>query len=92
LSTTTFAPPDETAQQGLIVRPIKICGDAHLVAIAAEVVRALAARIERRTPSAALVAGSRALDFHHIRSQIAKNHRGEWTGEHTGKVEYSNTI
>jgi hypothetical protein len=83
LSTTTFAPPDETAQQGLIVRLIKICGDAHLVAIAADVVRALAARIERRTPSAALVAGSRALDFDHIRSLIAKNHRGKWTCKHT---------
>src|ERR1019366_2776316 len=54
-----ICPADETAQQGLIVRLIKICGDAHLVAIAAEVIRALAARIERRTPSAALVAGSR---------------------------------
>jgi len=92
LPTTTLAPPDETAQQGLIVRLIEICSDAHLVAIAAEVVHARAARIERRTPSAALVAGSRALDFDHIRSWIAKNHRGKWSCKHTGKVEYSNTI
>jgi hypothetical protein len=78
---------DQRRKKGTIRLAREVGDRAQLVPIRREEVRALAARIERRTPAASLVAASRTLDLDDIGPEIAEDHRGERAGQNPRKVE-----
>src|SRR5204863_7636837 len=84
---------DEQLSHKLEVAPLgQVGGGAQLVAIRAEIVRALAVRIEWRAPRTGVITRSRPFDFHYVRSKITEHHRAEWTRQDPAEVQhlYSN--
>ena len=72
---------DEMLDEFAIRGSAEVGGDAELVAIDAEEIRALAARIEGRSPPARLVARAGALDLDDVGAKITEHHRRERSGE-----------
>jgi len=77
---------DQLLEQATPLRVLEVDGDAFLVAIDAEEVRALAFE-ERRTPRARVVALPRLLDLDHACAHIGQQHRAIGTGEDAREVE-----
>ena len=73
------------------VRVLQVEGDALLVAVDAQEVRALA-RLERRPPRAGVVPLARLLHLDDARAHVGEHHRAVGAGEDAGEVEHGHAV
>ncbi len=76
---------DEAIERRASVRLLEVEGDALLVAIDAQEIRALAIE-EGRPPRACVVAADRVLDLDHAGSHVGGEHRAVRAGEHPRQI------
>ena len=68
-------------EEGQVFGHVQVGRDAELVPIDRQEIRALASRIEGRSPSARVVPDPRTFDFDDVRPEVAEDHGGERSGE-----------
>src|SRR6476659_3858777 len=69
----------------LIVREVE--GNAQLVPIDAQEIRALAGRTEWRAPAPGFVPALGSLDFYDVRAEIAQYHGAYWSSQHPAQIQ-----
>jgi len=81
----------ETVKHVEICWLVEVEGKTELVAVDAEVVRALASRVEWRAPFARFVTTPWPFNLDHIGTEVAEGHGRQWAGEHACQIENSNS-
>ena len=84
-STRTSAERDQVGEERGAVVGLQVDGDALLVAVDPEVVRAPA--VDKRRPVARVVAVIGILDLDHLSPHVAKEHRAERSGQHPRQID-----
>ena len=82
---------DEPIENGAPVRRLEVQGDAFLVAVDAEKIRALAAD-ERRAPAARVVAAARLLDLDDAGAHVREHHRAVRARQDPGQIEHGHAV
>ena len=82
---------DQLLEQPPSLRVLEVDGDAFLVAIDAQEVRAFAFE-ERRAPGARIVAFARLFDLDHARAHVGQQHRAVGTREDAREVEHGDAV
>ena len=80
------ASSEQPIDDGAPFGPLEIERDAYLVAVDAQIIRALAVD-ERRPPGARVVALSGLLDLDHASAHVGEQHRAVRTRQHAREIE-----